>query len=286
METKKSVYDIVTDKIIDQLEKGVVPWRKTWNFNGDSFKNIRGNEYSGVNVLLLSMSTMSKGYSSPYWCTYKQAVDLGGHVKKGEKATLVIYWKMLEKDTGKTDENNNPIKKTIPLLRYYNVFNIEQTENIPVNKLPKTETKDINPIESCEQIIKSYKDKPIIDIGKPAYVPCLDKITMPNIQNFEKEEYYYSTLFHELVHSTGAAKRLNRDGVSKIDRFGSEQYSKEELIAEIGACFLCNKTCIENITIENSGAYVQSWLSALNDDKRLIVNASSKAQHAVDYIIS
>lgn len=290
---KKEKFDVakmVTEKILEALDKNIVPWRKTWNYNGDGFKNIRSKkEYSGVNVLLLSMSTNASGYNSNLWMTYKQCSELGGNIKKGSKATTVVYYRILESNTGDKDKDGNDIKKRFPLLKYYNVFNLNQTENIPEEKLPKNdeEKKEIKPIEECEKVIKGYKDCPEINVGKPAYIPALDKIKMPTIQSFEDKSYYYSTAFHEFSHSTGSKNRLNREGVANFDQFGSEKYSLEELISEISATFLSNKCGLDSEKLfENSISYISHWKEKLSKEPKLIIQASSKAQKATDYILT
>ncbi len=278
---KISVYEIITNKIIDQLDKGVVPWKKTWKGSMYEPKNIRGTGYRGVNRLLLAFSE----YDSPYWMTYKQAQGLGGQVRKGEKATPVTFWSFIEKEVTKNGETK---KKKIGFLRYYSCFNLEQIDGIPEEKLKKFEIvpeHDHDSIKEAEEIIASYKDIPEIKKGKPSYRPMEDTIQMPDINSFETSENYYSVLFHEANHSTGSEKKLNRDGIVKFDGFSTEQYSKEELVAEIGACFLNSHCGIEAENFDNNLAYLQNWKSKLEDNPKLIISASSQAQKSVDYIL-
>ncbi len=283
------VYEIVTNKIIEQLEKGTVPWHKTWiskdGAKGDDYNMISKKPYRGINRILLSMSRLNNDLTSNQWLTFKQANEKGGSVKAGEKATMVVFWKPL---TFKKDDSGNEIEeRTIPILRYYNVFNVEQTTLEP-DVSQKEETKIINKIEECENILSGFKDSPVIDYGynQAFYSPLSDKVSLPDADAFDSEECYYTTLFHELVHSTGHKTRLSRAGITSTTFFGDHEYSREELIAEMGAAFLCSNTGIENKTIDNSAAYIKGWLKKLRDDKRVVILAASAAQKASDYILS
>ncbi len=229
------VYQIITDRIISQLESGTVPWHKPWNVgtHGGPQNLISKKEYRGVNVFLLSCMP----YSMPYWVSYKQAQQLGGNVCKGEKSTPVIFWKWLEKtDT----ETGKPFK--VPLLRYYNVFNVSQCDGID-GKIPQVEESDVEPFEpiaECERIVEAMPDRPEIRHGMDGgfYQPSNDFVGMPDRERFDSPEGYYTTLFHELTHSTGHKNRLNRKGIATIAGYASETYSKEELVAEMGASIL------------------------------------------------
>jgi len=279
---KADVYQIVTDKIIESLEKGLVPWHQPWKSISQLPANlITKKHYNGVNVLLLGMAP----YESPYFVTYKQAMDLGGHVKKGEKGWMVVYWNFLEKEDGVDTKGNAKVKK-IPFLRYFTVFNTDQCEGFE-DKVPKTSitTKEDNEkIASCEKIVNGYKDKPSINVDKiAAYYPSRDSIGMPKIESFESSEEYYSTLFHELAHSTLHDSRLNRK-YTEIDGT-MKGYSKEELVAEISSTFLCTVAGIENKTFDNSAAYIKGWLARLQNDKKFIISASAAATKASNYIL-
>jgi antirestriction protein ArdC len=267
-----NVYKIVTDRIIDELEKGVIPWKKPWK--GSWPKNlISKKEYQGINCLLLSLND----YKSSYYLTYNQAKSLGGNVKKGEKGHLIIFWKMY--DTKEVDEDDKLIVK--PVLRYYKVFNTEQCEGIETPKEKKN-----NSIKDCEKVVKNYKNKPEIgnNVSRAFYSPLNDKVSVPHINSFKASSDYYSVLFHELVHSTGHKKRLNRFNGEHKDTFGSKSYSKEELIAELGSAFLCAKTGIDNSQVKRSASYIDNWLKALKGDSHLIISASSKGKRAVEYM--
>lgn len=270
-----SVYDIITEQITDQLEKGVVPWKQTWKC-GVPMNFITKKPYNGFNSMFLAF----QGYTSPYWITFNQCSKRGGKIKKGEKSTIVVFW---NPTTRTVEEKGKTKEKPSLLLRYYRVWNIEQCEGIEM----KDEDREVKPIKKCEDVVKGYKDIPEIKHGmKPCYMPKSDQIGMPKQKAFDKDEYYYSTLFHEMAHSTGHEKRLDRKEGMLNARYGSENYSKEELIAELGACFLCGHTGVAPMTMQNSASYIANWLTALKNDKKLLISASSKAQKAVNYILS
>ena len=290
------VYEIVTNKIIEELEKGNIPWQQPWK--NKKPKNIDGREYSGINLLLLSTAP----YSCPIWATMKQINERKGKVKKGEKAWMVIFCKPvyilpdeIEKELkernidpetalaeGLIDESIVEVKWT---LRYYYIFNLEQT-TLDIEKYWQSSGNN-QTIEKAEQIVKNMPDPPeIVFKGNKAFY-CLskDKIYMPPRHLFISSEEYYSTLFHELVHSTGHEKRLKRKSITSKAHFGSKLYSLEELIAEIGSAFLCAEAGIEK-TIKNQAAYIKHWLKVLKNDKRMIIFAAGKAQKAVDYVLN
>jgi antirestriction protein ArdC len=277
------IYDKITNLIIQKLESGVVPWQKNWK---TSFpKNfISGLDYKGINIMLLGL----QDFESNDWLSFKQCRDIGGTVKKDEKSTMVVFWKPIVnfKDN---EPDELPEAKINFLLRYYFVFNIAQC-NIPDEVLKKRNTMPKNPkILEAEQIIKGYPNPPEIAVNNmipnPRYLPRLDKIEIQSIDNFKTSDDYYASLFHECIHATGHSSRLSRVGIKDKIQFGSEQYSKEELIAECGSSFLCNISGIEK-TIDNHSAYIQNWLQVLKNDNRMILIASSQAQKACDYILN
>ena len=275
------VYEIITARIISQLESGTVPWHKPWNVgpHGGPQNLVSKKGYRGVNVFLLSCMP----YTMPYWVSYKQAQQLGGHVRKGEKSTPVVFWKWLEKENLKTGKPDK-----IPLLRYYRVFNVSQCDGID-GKIPQVDEQEVEsfePIAECERIVETMPDRPDIRHGMDGgfYQPSNDFVGMPDRERFDSPESYYSTLFHELTHSTGHTSRLNRKGIVTVAGFGSQTYSKEELVAEMGASFLSGHVGIEADTIDNSASYIASWLKRLRDDKKLVVQAAAQAQKAVDFI--
>jgi antirestriction protein ArdC len=277
---KKDVYQIVTDQIISQLEAGTVPWRKPWKAeNGGNPANfISRKPYRGVNWFMLTFSP----YASPYWLTFKQAQSLGGCVRKGEKGTPIVFWNWVD---SKTEKRADGTPKKVPFLKYFTVFNVEQCDglDIPTWSAPSAE---FNPIEEAEKIVAGMPKAPRISHGgaRAFYRPSDDSVTMPPRESFDTEGNYYSVLFHELTHATGHESRLNRKGVVELAAFGDETYAKEELIAEMGAAFLCAESGIEN-TIDTSAAYIAAWLKALKNDAKLVVQAAAQAQKAADFIL-
>ena len=283
------IYAIVTDKIINLLEQGVVPWRKPWTSAGLPRNLLSKKPYRGINHFLLSASK----YVSPFWLTMRQANELGGHIRKGEESTVVVFWKVddTKQSTGDldTEETDGKARRRF-LLRYYRVFNLEQCElpQAVLDKLPKIETHEHDPIAAAEQIIAAMPNPPQIQhAGSKAFYSCMtDRVTMPPRNQFVSAEEYSATLLHELTHSTGHPKRLAREGITEAAAFGSAVYSKEELIAEMGAAYLCAEAGISNAVIVNQAAYVAGWLKKLRDDRKLLVHAAAQAQHAADFILS
>ena len=267
-----NVYEIVTNKIIEKLESGNIPWRKPWQ-NINAVNWVTQKPYRGINTLLLDPGE---------YATFKQIRQAGGKVKKGAKGHIVVFWTWIEKEELKTGKCEK-----IPFLKYYTVFEINtQVEGLN-SKREIIEFKH-DPITQGEEIIINFVGKPEITFKPDGayYKPIDDIVNMPPMKNFNNISEYYSTFFHELVHSTGHQNRLNRKEIIELNAFGSEDYSKEELVAELGASMLCNIAKIDNDTIENSVAYIQSWLKVLKDDKTLIIKAAGKAQKAVDHILN
>ena len=269
-----SVYEIVTSRILAELERGEIPWRKPWRTLPPA-NLISKKPYRGINVFLLALA----GYGSQYWLTFNQANQLGGNIRKGEHGTKIVFWKFDKFETETADGETEERKSAF--LRYYTVFNLEQTEGLKaLLALPPA-----FPIESAEEIVKGMPSPPGFEQdAQAAYIPSRDTVTMPSRTAFDSQAEFYSTLFHELTHSTGHAKRLAREGFDSPQKFGSESYSKEELIAEMGSAMLCGVAGIEQATISNSAAYLQSWIKRLKADSRLVVSAASAAQKAADYI--
>jgi antirestriction protein ArdC len=286
--TNNDVYAIVTDTVCKLLEEGTVPWRKPWKGKeGQPVNATSGKHYRGVNPFMLEAARMSGGFSDHRWLTFKQAKAAGGSVRKGAKSTLVVFWKWLEK----TDEETGK-KQRIPLLRYYRVFNLEQCEGIDEAKLKadadKYEPTQWEAIEAAEAMASEYLDRSGLagrieeGGGRACYIPSEDALKMPDRDRFEHPAEFYSTLFHELAHSTGHKTRLDR---FESGGFGSEPYAKEELVAEFTAAFLCGEAGIEAESIENSAAYINGWLKKLKADKRLLPSAAAAAQKAADLIL-
>lgn len=240
--------------------------------------------------MILAFTAQIKGFSSPFWLTFKQAKDLKGSVKKGEKGTPITFWgkKTTEKAEGE-EEGGEEEEHSFIYCRVYYVFNVEQCENIPADKIPAPEEmKKFDPVLLAEEIMKNYTDCPKIQYEEQAayYNPRGDFINMPKKETFVSEELYYSTLFHESGHSTGHKDRLNRAGVAQASFFGSHDYSKEELVAEMTASFLCSEAGIFTPRIRaHNAAYLQDWLKALRSDKQMLIIAAQQAQKAADYIL-
>jgi len=275
------IAEIVTQKIIAQLEKGNIIWRKTWENNPISYQSKK--RYTGFNFWRLILECQEKEYKNNLWLTYKQAKRLNGNVRKGEKSTQIIFYKMMIFNNKDKITNETEIK-TIPFLRYFNVWNIEQTEKIKTPKWYKTN--DNSKILKAEEIYKNMKNRPILLHGgnKASYTPKTDTIQLPPLNSFETSNNYYCTQYHELTHATGAEKRLNRT-MNTNNQSGS--YAREELTAELGASILCHQTGINNEKLfKNNTAYIQNWLKALKNDKTLIIKASSQAEKATQYILN
>jgi len=275
-------YEVITETIIEKLEQGTVPWHQPWC--SEAAKNlISKKEYRGINVFLLGAA----GYANPYWLTFRQAKQLGGHVKKGERSTPVVFWKWLEREQENPDTGELETY-TAPLLRYYRVFNLEQCEGIPADKVPALENaRDFQSIEEAERVVQEMPQRPIIqhEAAQAFYRPSADVVNMPAPELFTSDEEYYSTLFHELTHATGHESRLKRLDTDKLAAFGSKDYSQEELVAEMGSAFLCGHCGIAERIIDNSAAYIQGWLRRLRNDKRLVVFAAAQAQKAADFVL-
>jgi antirestriction protein ArdC len=276
---KMDVYEIITSNIMKLLEEGVVPWRRPWDSLNFPKSMVSGKEYRGMNVLILAATAQMKGYTSPWWITFKQAKKLGGYIRRGEKGTAIIHWNVREYEA-----EDGTMKKSVR-LHYWTVFNIEQCEKIEAPTA--SEREPFEPIDRASEIVACMRNLPVIEHGRNRafYRPSTDTVGMPNQNSFYSREEYYSTLFHELVHSTGHESRVGRDGIMNGSFFGDHEYSKEELVAEMGAAFLCGHCNIHDATIENSTAYIQSWLRALQNDKKMLVHAASAGQKAADYIM-
>lgn len=279
----KSVYEMVTDRIIEQLESGVIPWEKPWSgVRSGAYNRISKRSYSLLNQMLLK--------NEGEYATFKQWSELGGKIKKGEKSEIVVFWKILPIE--ETQEDGTKVIKQVPLLKYINVFHISQVEG--VEPLQKEKLNDIEPIEQAESILQDYWTREHITVehikgDKAFYSPMRDLIQLPLFEQFKDANEYYSTAFHESVHSTMKESRCNRaeERKDKLVAFGSEEYSKEELVAELGSASIMNMLGIETKkSFRNSSAYIQSWLRVLKNDVKFIVSASSKAEKAVNYILN
>jgi antirestriction protein ArdC len=270
-----SVYDQITARVVELLSQGTIPWHKPWNVKRGFPRNLVSKKaYRGINVFLLH----ALNYESPFWLTYHQAQELGAHIRKGEKACPVVFWKQLEVE----DKESHEIEK-IPMMRFYYVFNLAQVDGL--KEVPAAEAEAV--ITKPAEIVERMPQRPEIKGGfaKAFYSPAGDFVGMPDRERFTGEDEFYSVLFHELTHATGSESRLNRPTITEANGFGSEEYSKEELIAEMGAAFLCGVAGIGERTLNNSAAYLQNWLTALQNDHKLIVQAAAQAQKAADFIL-
>jgi antirestriction protein ArdC len=275
---RSDVYQIVTDRIVRLLESGTAPWHQPWKGGNQWPQNLLSRKvYRGINLFLLN----AVRYSSPFWLTFKQIQTIGGRVKKGEHAFPVVFWKVFREEGDGED-------KRVPFLRYYSVFNVAQCEGINVPVISTDAHPKFQPIEKCEHIVAAMPKRPDIQHNgaRASYSPSLDVISMPEARLFESSEGYYSTLFHELTHATGHVSRLNRKEITDSNRFGSDPYSREELVAEMGSAFLCGHCEIENKTIDQSASYIQHWLVRLKEDRKLVVHAAAQAQKACDFILN
>lgn len=268
-----NVYDIVTEEIIKKLDQGVIPWRRPWGDMSEAKNYVTKKEYRGINAFLLPV--LSQGQE--FFATLKQVNELGGSIKSGSKGYPVVFFKWLEDDHG----------EEFPILRYFTVFDPSQWKGIEVPK--PTHDRPFNPIERCESIIEAMPKRPGIthDGGERAYYrPFSDTIHLPKKEIFKSEAGFYETAFHELGHSTGHASRLGRHKKEETDfHFGSALYAKEELVAEMTASFLCAKAGIDMDIVDNTAAYIGSWLKALKNDRRMVVFAAAQAQKAADFIL-
>jgi len=277
----KNIYQIVTDRIIEELEKGNIPWERPWTgVRSGAYNRISKKPYSIINQLMLQ-------HTGEY-ATFKQWSECGGHIKKGSESEMVVFWKIYQKE--EKSKNGEVVKKAIPILRYIPVFHISQVEG--VEPLKAEELHQTEPIEEAERIMADYIQREGIKLEKEKsneayYSPSLDKVHLPLIEQFPEVAEAYSTYFHELTHSTGHSSRLNRfAGGSGSAAFGTETYSKEELVAEIGAATILNMLGIETKhSFRNSAAYIQNWLQVLKNDNKFIVSAASRADKAVNYIM-
>jgi antirestriction protein ArdC len=267
-------YERITERIVSLLEQGTIPWHKPWTVKTGLPRNLISKKpYRGINVFLL----MAMSYESPHWLTFRQAIQLGGNVKKGEKSCPVVFWKRMKNEAEESDE-----PRKAPLLRLYHVFNVAQCEGL------KDAPGEIQmPVTKPAEIVAGMPQPPVVKHGmaQAFYSPHEDCVGMPERERFDTEDSYHATLFHELVHATGHEKRLNRASISERNGFGSNPYCKEELIAELGSAFLCGYADIVDRTIDNSAAYLEGWLKQFQNDRTLIVSAAAQAQKAADFIL-
>lgn len=276
------LYQTITDRIVSAIERGAGEWRMPWHTATDNIAlphNVTGRAYRGVNVLLLWAAAEASGYDSPLWATYKQWQERGAQIRKGEKATIIIFWKRTETAL-ENEESEDDETRTRLIARAYSVFNAAQVDGFEP-KEPVSLATGPERIDTVEAFFQKVGADVRYGGDKVFYAPAGDYIQIPELRQFDAADRYYSTLAHEHVHWTGAKHRCARD---LGRRFGAEAYALEELIAELGVAFLCADLRLSNEPREDHAAYVAHWLKVLKNDKRAIFTAASKAQAAVDYL--
>lgn len=287
---KFDVYTEVTNQIIEALEQGVKPWECPWQKDAAALPlRVTGDSYRGINHVLLNLKAWAQGYRNPVWMTFKQAKDLGGMVRKGEKSSLVVKYGTYE---AKDEAPEGGMEaKTRGYLKAYRVFNVQQIGGLD-DQFPtpdEAEPLATRPIEQLSHIAANMIESMGVGYAeggdRACYVPSLDKVHMPELPKFKAAELFYSTLFHELSHATGHKRRCDRTDQKAGSKFGNAVYAMEELVAEISAAMMGAQLGFQPGHIEDSAAYVQSWLKVLRDDKRAIVKAATAAQRSADYLI-
>ncbi len=284
---RKDVYTRVTDRIVADLEKGIRTWMKPWSAEHAAGKISRplrhnGMPYRGMNVLLLWGEAMEKGYAAPIWMTFKQALEFNAHVRKGEHGSLVVYANSITKT--ETNDKGEDVDRAIPFMKGYTVFNVEQIEGLPAHYYAKPE----NPlplserIESADHFLTATQATIHHGGNQAFYAPGRDIVQMPPFEAFRDKESYYATALHELTHWTNHKSRLDRSFDAK--RFGDHGYAREELVAELGAAFLCADLGITPEIRDDHAAYLGHWLTVLKEDKRAIFSAAAHAQRAADFL--
>jgi len=283
------VYSRVTDKIIAELEKGERPWMKPWNAEhaaGSITRPLRHNglPYSGINVLMLWGEATEKGYNAPIWMTFKQSQELGGHVKKGEKGSLVVYANTITK-TEPDEETGEDVEHKIPFMKGYTVFNVEQIEGLPAHYYATAQVPQLAPAQRLDHAEQFFKNTgAVIHHGgnRAFYAVGPDHVQMPPFEFFKDKESYYATLAHETTHWTRHPSRLARDFGRK--KWGDEGYAMEELVAELGSAFLSADLGLTPEVREDHAAYIGNWLTVLKGDKRAIFSAAAHAQRAAEFL--
>lgn len=286
--TRPDVYSRITDKIIADLEQGVRTWLRPWNADHAAGKITRplrhnGIPYKGINVIMLWSASVMKGHACPLWLTFRQAQELGGHVRKGETGELVVYADRITRT--ETDKKGEEIEKEIPFLKGYTVFNAEQCDGLPAHYTAKAEPPALTPmqrIEAAERFFAATRADIRSGGTRAFYAEGPDYVQMPPFETFKDAESFAATLAHELTHWTKHDKRLARD-MGRM-KWGDEGYVREELVAELGSAFLCADLGITPEVRDDHAAYIASWLKVLKDDKRFVISAASHAQRAVDYL--
>jgi antirestriction protein ArdC len=285
---KADVYERVTAQIVAELEKGVRPWHQPWNAAHAAGRITRplranGQAYRGINVLMLWGAAAERGYSAPIWMTFKQALELGGNVRKGETGNLVVYANTITRTEADPKTGEEP-ERDIPFMRGYTVFNVEQVEKLPAHfyALAEPVTDTVQRIEAAEAFFANTGARVSNGGNRAFFSPSEDRIQMPPFEAFKEPEAYYATLAHETTHWTKTTARLDRDFGRK--RFGDAGYAMEELVAELGAAFICADLGLSPEPREEHAAYLAHWLAVMKEDKRAIFSAAAHAQRAADYL--
>jgi antirestriction protein ArdC len=271
-------YQAITNRILTLLEQGTLPWQQPWDSATGMPRNLFSQRpYRGINVWLLT----AMGDASPFWATFNQVKDAGGSVRKGERGVPVVFWKVYK---GQEDPETGQAEQRF-VLRQYTVFNAAQLDGVAVPEIPVTPDR-VTPIERCAQLVAAMPHRPAISEGhqRAFYTPATDTLHMPIPACFQSPEAHGATLLHELVHAVGHPSRLNRATLTDLCLFGDPTYAKEELVAEMGAAYLCGVCGIANTTIDASAAYLQSWMAVLRHEPTMLVQAAAQAQRAADYI--
>lgn len=285
-----NIYEIVTDKIVKQLDKGIVPWNKPWTCSTGAVSHYNGRPYSLLNqIMLMDEDDSITDLKGREYITFTQIKAEGGSIRKGEKSKMVVFWKMYDKETNELDANGNKVVKRVATLRYYNVWEVGQCEGIK-RKYEAVE-RHHDPIAEAEAIVSGYFGREtctleVVESDRAFYSPILDLVHVPQPSQYEDIAEYYSTLFHEMTHSTWHKSRCDRE-LTGMAAFGGKEYSREELVAEMGAAFLMNTSGIDSKkAFRNSVGYIQGWSRKLRDEPRMFVTAAGKAEKAVEYIIN
>lgn len=311
MSGQETIKDMVNERVIAGLERGVVPWHQPWSSTAAPMSMSSDKPYRGSNVFILLLTAMAEGYTSAWWGTYDQIAEQSGMtvsktigrrkvwespdgqargVRKGETSTPVVYfrrWSRPDPDAAPLPDGSQPLKSGVTMF-YNNVFSADQADGLPERYYPQPGA-EIERIDTAENVIKGYLGRdgaPTLRKGTAAYyAPKADQLTLPDAADFEDMPYYYGTAYHEMTHSTGHASRLNRRGIAEFGHFGDQNYAKEELVAHMGSAILAVMTGTDLHFDEFHVSYIGNWLKALRGDNGLVVYAGAQAQRAVDHIL-
>ena len=285
---RKRVEEEIADRILELLDKDQLPpWSKGWKDSnaGLPCNAISNKPYRGINHWLTLLTQFANGYDDPRWLTFKQAQQLGGHVRKGQKSTSIVFWKKIVRENPQDPEKVD----SFPFMRFYAVFNVAQTEDCDLKPLEPASAAIHDPVEEAERIIAAMTDPPELrtyDLANhpPCYEPATDIVRVPHMDRYDNIDDYYTTVFHELTHATGHSKRLNRFENS-ANRDSLHEYGIEELVAGMGSAMLTAIAGLDHAIIDNQASYIQHWRKTIRADKGIVVRAATRAQRAVDLIV-